>query len=56
MVLEQGESLRTGGASLTLSKNGWTVLDAMGVADELRPQYLEIKGYIIDFPCLRLLI
>ncbi|PWA74515.1 Aromatic-ring hydroxylase-like protein [Artemisia annua] len=44
LVLEQGESLRTGGTSLTLSKNGWTVLDAMGVADELRPQYLEIEG------------
>ncbi|EAZ39863.1 hypothetical protein OsJ_24302 [Oryza sativa Japonica Group] len=37
-VLEQGASLRAGGTSLTLFKNGWRVLDAIGVADELRRQ------------------
>lgn len=46
LVLEQGESLRTGGTSLTLFKNGWRVLDAIGVANDLRPQFLEIQGYI----------
>ncbi|XP_024986854.1 monooxygenase 2-like [Cynara cardunculus var. scolymus] len=47
VVLEQAESLRTGGTSLTLFKNGWKVLDAMGVGDELRSQYLEIQGMVI---------
>lgn len=45
MVLEQADSLRTGGASLTLFKNGWRVLDAIGVGDDLRGQFLEIQGY-----------
>ncbi|KAM7491169.1 hypothetical protein LguiA_034090 [Lonicera macranthoides] len=47
VVLEQAESLRTGGTSLTLFKNGWRVLDAMGVGNELRPQFLEIQGMVI---------
>lgn len=47
LVLEQAESLRTGGTSLTLFKNGWKVLDSMGVADELRSQYLEIQGLVL---------
>ncbi|KAI3686500.1 hypothetical protein L1987_80178 [Smallanthus sonchifolius] len=47
VVLEQAESLRTGGTSLTLFKNGWKVLDTMGVGDELRSQYLEIQGMVI---------
>lgn len=46
VVLEQAESLRTTGTSLTLFKNGWRVLDAIGVANDLRPQFLEIQGYI----------
>lgn len=45
-MLEQSESLRTGGTSLTLFKNGWSVLDSIGVADNLRTQYLEIQGYV----------
>jgi len=44
LVLEQSESLRTGGTSLTLSKNGWGALDSIGVANYLRTQYLEIQG------------
>lgn len=44
LVLEQSESLRVGGTSLTLFKNGWRVLDAMGVGDLLRAQFLEIQG------------
>ncbi|GAV61317.1 FAD_binding_3 domain-containing protein [Cephalotus follicularis] len=47
LVLEQGESLRTGGTSLTLFKNGWRVLDAIGVGNELRGQFLEIEGMLI---------
>lgn len=45
-VLEQGDALRAGGTSLTLFKNGWRVLDAIGVADELRPKYLRIQGCV----------
>lgn len=45
-VLEQGEALRAGGTSLTLFKNGWRVLDAVGVADELRAKYLRIQGCV----------
>ncbi|KAE9613127.1 hypothetical protein Lal_00027414 [Lupinus albus] len=47
LVLEQAESLRTSGTSLTLFKNGWRVLDAMGVANDLRTQFLEIQGMVI---------
>ncbi|XVF10903.1 hypothetical protein REPUB_Repub07fG0223400 [Reevesia pubescens] len=47
LVLEQAESLRTGGTSLTLFKNGWRVLDAIGVADSLRSQFLEIQGMVV---------
>ncbi|KAK6947514.1 FAD-binding domain [Dillenia turbinata] len=47
LVLEQAESLRTGGTSLTLFKNGWRVLDAMGVGDQLRSQFLEIQGMVV---------
>lgn len=43
-VLEQAESIRTGGTSLTLFKNGWNVLDALGVGNVLRTQFLEIQG------------
>lgn len=49
LVLEQSESLRTGGTSLTLFKNGWRVLDVIGVGNELRKQFVEIQGYALLF-------
>lgn len=48
LVLEQAESLRTGGTSLTLFKNGWKALDAIGVGNDLRTQFLEIQGYVVS--------
>ncbi|XP_019179670.1 PREDICTED: uncharacterized protein LOC109174883 [Ipomoea nil] len=50
-VLEQAESLRTGGTSLGLSKNGWKVLDAIGVGNSVRPHFLEIQGWYIFQAC-----
>ncbi|CAM8901130.1 unnamed protein product [Rhodiola kirilowii] len=47
LVLEQAEGIRTGGTSLTLFKNGWRVLDAIGVGNELRSQFLEIQGMVV---------
>ncbi|KAJ4712660.1 Monooxygenase, FAD-binding protein [Melia azedarach] len=47
LVLEQDDSLRTGGTSLTLFKNGWRVLDAIGVGSDLRSQFLEIQGMAV---------
>ncbi|GFZ15371.1 FAD/NAD(P)-binding oxidoreductase family protein [Actinidia rufa] len=47
VVVEQGDLLRTGGTSLTLFKNGWRVLDAIGVGHHLRPQFLEIQGMTV---------
>ncbi|XP_074264751.1 monooxygenase 2-like [Silene latifolia] len=44
LVLEQTDGLRTGGTSLTLFKNGWSVLDVLGVGDQLRSQFLQIQG------------
>ncbi|URD87724.1 FAD binding domain [Musa troglodytarum] len=44
-LVARGESLRAGGTSLTLFKNGWRVLDSIGVADELRAQFLQIQGF-----------
>ncbi|CAI9775583.1 unnamed protein product [Fraxinus pennsylvanica] len=46
-VLEQTETLRTEGTSLTLFKNGWKALDAIGVGSNLRSQFLEIQGMVI---------
>lgn len=48
LVLEQADSLRTGGTSLTLFKNGWRVLDVLGVAEDLRKDYKEILGLQIQ--------
>ncbi|KAK4434883.1 Monooxygenase 2, partial [Sesamum alatum] len=48
LVLEQADSLRTGGTSLTFFKNGWKVLDAIGVGSELRTQYLELQGISVE--------
>ncbi|KAG8374651.1 hypothetical protein BUALT_Bualt10G0018200 [Buddleja alternifolia] len=47
VVVEQSDSLRTGGTSLTFFKNGWKVFDAIGVGTELRTQFLEIQGIVI---------
>uniref|UniRef100_A0A7N0V252 FAD-binding domain-containing protein n=1 Tax=Kalanchoe fedtschenkoi TaxID=63787 RepID=A0A7N0V252_KALFE len=47
LVLEQADGIRTGGTSLTLFKNGWRVLDAIGVGSELRRQFLEIQGMVV---------
>ncbi|XP_004301737.1 PREDICTED: zeaxanthin epoxidase, chloroplastic-like isoform X1 [Fragaria vesca subsp. vesca] len=47
LVVEQAESLRTSGTSLTLFKNGWRVLDALGVGDDLRNQFLEVQGMVV---------
>lgn len=52
LVLEQAESLRTGGTSLTLFKNGWKALDAIGVGNDLRTQFLEIQGYVVSLVLL----
>ncbi|VFQ63734.1 unnamed protein product [Cuscuta campestris] len=46
-VVEQAESLRTGGTSLSLSKNGWKVLDAIGVGGGIRSHFLEIEGVVL---------
>lgn len=48
LVLEEADSLRTGGTSLTLFKNGWRVLDVLGVAEDLRKDYTEILGLQIQ--------
>ncbi|XP_021765808.1 uncharacterized protein LOC110730320 isoform X1 [Chenopodium quinoa] len=47
LVLEQSDFLRKGGTSLTLFKNGWKVLDILGVGNELRTQFLQIQGMTI---------
>ncbi|KAJ3671438.1 hypothetical protein LUZ60_007517 [Juncus effusus] len=47
IVLEQGSALRTGGTSLALFKNGWRVLDSLGVGDELRQNFLPIQGMVM---------
>jgi hypothetical protein len=39
-------TLCTGGTSLPLFKDGWRVLDAVGVTDELRNKYLSIQGCV----------
>nr|AHW57725.1 humulone synthase 1 [Humulus lupulus] len=47
LVLEQGESLRTGGIALSLYKNGWRVLDAIGVGSDIRTQFIHLQGLTI---------
>ena len=38
-VLESGKSLRAEGTAIGLWDNAWLALDALGVADAIRPQY-----------------
>ncbi|KAL8150909.1 hypothetical protein V2J09_020717 [Rumex salicifolius] len=47
LVLEQADALRTGGVTISLSKNAWDALDAIGVGDDLRSQYFQIQGAVI---------
>ena len=49
LVLEQSDSLRTEGASISLFKNGWRVLDMLGVGSELRTHFLDIQGSVLPF-------
>lgn len=42
-VLEQANSLRVTGASLTIFDNGWKALDALGVGDTLRREHIRIQ-------------
>ncbi|KAL9246874.1 hypothetical protein vseg_020358 [Gypsophila vaccaria] len=45
LVLEQSSALSNGwGTQLTIFKNGWNVLDMLGVGDELRSQFLQLQG------------
>ncbi|XP_019156256.1 PREDICTED: uncharacterized protein LOC109152998 [Ipomoea nil] len=43
LVLESSESLRAGGFGFMLWNNAWRALEALGVADSLRPHSLPIK-------------
>lgn len=45
IVLEKASSLRTSGAAFIMWANAWKALDALGVADSLRPNYCQLDGY-----------
>ncbi|KAJ7297672.1 hypothetical protein O6H91_Y043100 [Diphasiastrum complanatum] len=47
IVLEQSDSLRAGGTSLTVWNNAWRALEALGVADELRKKHDQVSGVIV---------
>ncbi|GLJ34430.1 hypothetical protein SUGI_0692310 [Cryptomeria japonica] len=44
LVLEKASSLRTSGAAFIMWANAWKALDALGVADSLRPNYCQLDG------------
>ncbi|GLJ34428.1 hypothetical protein SUGI_0692290 [Cryptomeria japonica] len=44
LVLEKVSSLRTSGAAFIMWANAWKALDALGVADSLRPNYCQLDG------------
>lgn len=44
LVLERSDALRATGAAFTVWANGWKALDALGVADTLRPNYPQLEG------------
>ena len=44
LVLERSDSLRTSGAAFIMWPNAWRALDALGVADTLRPNYCQLDG------------
>jgi len=44
LVLERSDSLRATGAAFIVWANGWKALDALGVADSLRPNYPQLEG------------
>ncbi len=43
VVLEKGPALREEGAAIGLWSNAWKALDALDVADALRPHYLPLS-------------
>ncbi|GLJ59380.1 hypothetical protein SUGI_1506360 [Cryptomeria japonica] len=44
LVLEKASNLRTSGAAFVMWANAWKALDALGVADSLRPNYRQLDG------------
>ncbi|MCO5591580.1 hypothetical protein L7F22_045567 [Adiantum nelumboides] len=44
-VLEQSPTLRITGAALGVWTNGWHALEALGVADDLREQFVQLLGF-----------
>ena len=44
LVLERSDSLRSTGAAFIVWANAWKALDALGVADTLRPNYPQLEG------------
>ncbi|MED6195540.1 hypothetical protein PIB30_038780 [Stylosanthes scabra] len=44
LVLESSDKLRAAGFALTIWKNAWKALDAVGVAHILRPKHLQLQG------------
>ncbi|MCO5584323.1 hypothetical protein L7F22_038247 [Adiantum nelumboides] len=54
-VLEQSPTLRITGAALSVWTNGWRALEALGVADDLRENFVQLSGfqfYTKDGKCL----
>jgi 2-polyprenyl-6-methoxyphenol hydroxylase-like FAD-dependent oxidoreductase len=43
VVLEKGAALREEGAAIGLWNNAWKALEALDVADSLRPDYLPLS-------------
>ncbi|MED6111303.1 Monooxygenase 2 [Stylosanthes scabra] len=44
LVLESSDKLRATGFALTIWNNAWKALDAVGIAQTLRPKHLQLKG------------
>eukprot|EP01018_Ginkgo_biloba_P029760 Gb_17956 [translate_table: standard] len=44
LVLERADGLRATGTALTIWKNAWKALDALGIGDELRQHHLQLQA------------
>lgn len=49
VVLEQSDTLRAMGTTLTLWSNAFRVLDVLGVGDKFRTMYTNLLAYVLCF-------
>ena len=45
VILEQSDTLRAAGIAITLWNNAFSVLDALGIAEQFRTTFINLRAY-----------